>query len=169
MIIGRKYLTLFWGTLSLSPVQSWYHAGLLMQYHHSTIVGIASLADITAQVSSLCHSARIYIAPARTLTSFRIDVTPIFDGWQKLMKSKTIVKAASRYSWTVLKVYIGRKLPYSTVFCYLADRERDKSGRTQGGASFCQPISVAKTGVTLILNEVRVRAGAMYTVQMVKR
>ena len=30
--------------------QAWYHAGLLMQYHYSTVVGIASLADITTQV-----------------------------------------------------------------------------------------------------------------------
>ena len=57
---------------------------------------------------------------------FRIDVTPIFAAWQKLAKNKTIVKAASRYAWIVVKVYNGRKLHYSAVFCYLADREHDK-------------------------------------------
>ena len=41
----------------------------------------------------------IYITSVQTLTSFRIDVTPIFEralGWQKLAKSKTIVKAAQK-------------------------------------------------------------------------
>lgn len=31
-------------------MQSWYHGGVLLKWHHSTLVGVASLADVMVQV-----------------------------------------------------------------------------------------------------------------------
>ena len=42
--------------------QSWYHGGLLLQVHASTLVGAAALADIIAQVrnSSLNFTSNLH-------------------------------------------------------------------------------------------------------------
>lgn len=36
--------------LALPSSQAWYYGGVLLQWRHSTLVGVASLADIIAQV-----------------------------------------------------------------------------------------------------------------------
>ena len=43
----------FWYTnCVLVCIQSWYHGGLLLQMHYSTLVGATALADVIAQVMS---------------------------------------------------------------------------------------------------------------------
>ena len=36
--------------------QSWYHGGVLLQFRHSTLVGVASFADIVVQVSMISYN-----------------------------------------------------------------------------------------------------------------
>ena len=40
--------------------QSWYHGGVLLQFRHSTLVGLASFADIVVQVSMISYSSIVW-------------------------------------------------------------------------------------------------------------